>query len=712
MAIDQLNKITALSSADLVPIGSQSLGGDAAITAANLAKYVAGQIDPTATPTPAIPTITSAPVIVGTPIVGQSLSYKAGDVAAYPASTRTQQWIVDGVDSVGATGATFTVPVGASGSLIQVRQTETNTSGAISFPSAALSVFNGITEKKTAIYHPTVLFPELSITEAITAAAAAANAAGGGIVKIPSSSVASPIILTASLPLYSGVMYDGSGSGFDLGVTTGSNNYTGTILQGNGTFPAFAYNATDGAVSPTSYAAFLATFLTGGGAQNFVLKNFSYGVKVGALYKGGCQGSIFRNLFAVQCGWGFWFENQILNRFENLNAELCSVGLGAIVNSGGTALNSGNSTCQQLFGEVQGRLQRGWVFWARGATGSFLNDMSVTDIQVNRSRTSVTQAATMANASANITVTDGTQFAVDLPVSFSATVNGFSTSHVYFVRSVAGNVIQVSETIGGAAITATGNTAVNCVHYGFPCLEVVGYGSNGVQPSFFNDIDMEGGGTSRIVVQNAQGVQFKCGTVGGEEGTAIVKAVTVRNSTDCQFNSSSGLSYDIDAASVTTFITGAKVELGAATGQTSCGLGLQVYKGGDIRYQTNSMTVSMYGQFGPTLVINKNSGAIEFSSNPIGYVYYQTVANGGTVPYANLVVYTGAGAGTVTLPTIPANGEGVPVLLSNPSAGILTVNTAGGQTINGSGTTFNIAANSSRQLCSASKSGTLFWVAA
>jgi len=70
------------------------------------------------------------------------------------------------------------------------------------------------------------------------------------------------------------------------------------------------------------------------------------------------------------------------------------------------------------------------------------------------------QAATMTNSSANIGVTDSTQYAVGSYVQFDATENGFTVGVDYCVLTSTGNVLTLGP-LGGTAIAATGSTAVN-----------------------------------------------------------------------------------------------------------------------------------------------------------------------------------------------------------------------------------------------------------
>lgn len=71
------------------------------------------------------------------------------------------------------------------------------------------------------------------------------------------------------------------------------------------------------------------------------------------------------------------------------------------------------------------------------------------------------QAATMANASANIGVTASASFPVGTPVQVDATQNGFFAGVTYFVLTSSANVLTLAPVAGGTAIVATGAVAVN-----------------------------------------------------------------------------------------------------------------------------------------------------------------------------------------------------------------------------------------------------------
>lgn len=86
-----------------------------------------------------VASLTTDPVIDGTPTVGEVLSYTPGTSAGTNAII-TQQWFADGQPIAGAEGATLTLTAGLSGKQITVRQTVSNSAAIVSRTSAAVTV--------------------------------------------------------------------------------------------------------------------------------------------------------------------------------------------------------------------------------------------------------------------------------------------------------------------------------------------------------------------------------------------------------------------------------------------------------------------------------------------------------------------------------------------------------------------------------------------
>jgi hypothetical protein len=119
----------------------------------------------------------------------------------------------------------------------------------------------------------------------------------------------------------------------------------------------------------------------------------------------------------------------------------------------------------------------------------------------------------MVNAQTSIGVTDSTKFLPQMPVTFSATANGFTVNLTYFILTSAANAVTVALTMGGTAIAATGNTAVNIITQGFAALEFVALSGATFTAQTVLNIDVEGGGTSAIIMQNLSGGFFQVSQV-------------------------------------------------------------------------------------------------------------------------------------------------------------------------------------------------------
>ena len=223
------------------------------------------------------------------------------------------------------------------------------------------------------------------------------------------------------------------GSGLSINPTSGVPN-GGTVLSGNGTFPAFYYVGTAGGSSAqatlgdlgapqASTATLLAGALTGAGVEDIAFNNFSYAIKIGALYNAGAYyGTKLKNLYAYGCTqWAYWFENfQEWDTATGLQSHHSANGQ-AYVASGTTLLNFGNITLSHLFNEGSTGNNgngggRGLYFAARGNSSS-LNDMVVLDAQNNGAYYNSTQSSTPTASNSNLPVTDLSQFGLGMPVT-------------------------------------------------------------------------------------------------------------------------------------------------------------------------------------------------------------------------------------------------------------------------------------------------------
>lgn len=389
----------------------------------------------------------------------------------------------------------------------------------------------------------------------------ASPASGGGAVYYPSANTFGGVmdaIAKAQVDLAAGKtatvkflpeLYDlaGAGQGFPVlsGLTYEGSSYLagssgqllgGTIIQGDGTFDIFSAN-TDDRVSPlTDKIAFISERIMCAHIRKLAILNGRNGIKVGAKYRSGAFLSSLEGLYIKACtGWGVHLENWGDSKVYGLDVfpEAGSTGAGFFAGSGTDNYNHGNMSLIHLFSQNGDYKTRGWCFHARGESGfSVLNDMNVFRLQRNASgvENGLRVAATMANASPNITVPDATAFPLDMPVTFTTAANGFSQWQTYFVVSSSGTTIQIADRMGGTPLNATGNTAVQLACFGRPALEIVGYGTNNtIQPSHFAGLDTEGNGGCMVLLQNSS-TKTDIGTCFNGRGVSVASSLVARNS--------------------------------------------------------------------------------------------------------------------------------------------------------------------------------------
>lgn len=568
------------------------------------------------------------------------------------------------------------------------------------------------------------VFGETLGTEAgIRAAAAIASAAGGGIVQLQPKTYT----ITATLPLLTGVTYRGSGylmSGY--GVLSG-----GTIIQGDGTFPIFSAAATDFGALPGSLAGTRTELVLRCGVKDMALKNGTYGIKCGALYKAGVYWGDFDNLYiSGMTQWGVWFENFIECRFSRFKTETTNgVGHMWFGDSTGTWWNHGNSTVQQLLCEVGGAYTRNIVFMARGAS-SAMNDLTVTDIQSNGHGGRFTDStAAFSNSVPDITVADASKWPVDFPVCVEANVYGFVAYTTYFVVSsnTSTNKIQLSSFMGGAAITPSGSGTATLVGYGWPGLEIVGYGdssNNTIQSSQFFGVDMESWSVAMRVLQNAS-VTAAWGTVNSTQGTQCANTLTCRKAYGAF--SASGIEIpDFDWSSHAGFISmgytlnaGATLPTAGGNGQMpqgmvrttgagggEVGLYLGTSKGG-----SNKVTL---------LPVNAPAQSHIYPRNPLSQRVQTSTSTSLNLNGSHLgaIAFTGGSAATWNLPTLSGNqgGDANTYLggvyeIANCGTANMTVNTAASQLFNNQATksTVTLTPGQSFTIRAQVTGSTFFW---
>lgn len=537
----------------------------------------------------------------------------------------------------------------------------------------------------------TGIFYVKTFTEAeVRAAATAAIAAGGGIVQLPAGS----LTLTQPLPVGSGIVYRGSQMWARFnGLQTDA--VGGTILRGDGTFNCFEYNAADLSVMPTLYNPFLAGMLNGFGLENLSLVGFKNGVKIGGLYNPGMMYSQFKNINCVaNVQWGFWVENYIQCDFWVINS--CDNGAGQIMRaaSGGTALFCGNSNWYHTFALTDTNTSRLICTWPRGGNTSINNETTVGEQSI-RDGTKISQAATMTVSSTSIGVTDSTQFPVGMPVTVSATTNGFNKNQIYYVLSSTANTVTLgNNTFDSSALTATGNTAVNLLTNGYANFELAAQSSTdnltGIQMS---GVDTEGDSSMYFMLQRCQYSNISVGYAIPNDGGHYFRTIVAHSSNWNTFRCCQDYTVDLDA-SAGNELTGNRAEVSSVNSSTSKGYGL----GFSVNYVNDARVAQYRGQLAlngfnhPDMYINTDSRCLEVNR---GLSLKEASVSSGTTlsfeTHGSFVSYTGSGAGSLTLPAITSNSGGGLFEIFNPTSYTLTINSTGTDTFNaGSATSYVI----------------------
>lgn len=510
-------------------------------------------------------------------------------------------------------------------------------------------------------------------------AAIAAAALFGGIVVCEAATYTNPTA-TPLIPS-SGV----SVLGITPRVTFGSNPNTipdsplsqltgGTIFDCNGT-DGFAWNLTALGV-PASQLVFSQSALTNITIKGIGFINCATPIHAGATNNGSAWYSVFEDLYSAQpTGWHI-----NLNNFQHIWVERQRTygpltGMMLFNNDVPAAtLQPGNSTFIDLFGVTgsPGLLVRGIC---HNVVQGVQNQAFHARIQANKQNvTPSIQAATMVNAQATFNVTDGTKFPLTMPVSFQSTANGFTASKIYFVVSSAGNTISVANTVGGAAINATGNTAINIITQGYAPFEMIALAGGTFNNQEIHNLDVEGGGTCAILMQNKSsllmGISQLPLTTQSTQGlccrNVLNSIILSPNGTNTDFDNSASqaITYIGTRAGVCVGTMGQGVYTDSVSGNISLSLGaiFDTQSKGVLTYQpgTNNQNIGNSIAVQPTL--NGNAGP----------TLTQT---------AGIVGFSTSGT-TITLPTFTAASAGEMAIV-NTTVGTQTITTQGGQLFNG-----------------------------
>ncbi|MGA7807251.1 hypothetical protein [Bradyrhizobium sp.] len=560
-------------------------------------------------------------------------------------------------------------------------------------------------------YVPNVYPPGSAITTAaIITAANAACSAGGGVVLLPPVSIA----LTASLPLCNGVIY--SGTGYGMTPAPGTVNPVGTVLTGNNTFPAFAYNTT-ALGSAQTQTAFLQSMLVGAGIMNMTIggsttsTSFTYGIDIGAAYNGGCAGCVFENLFLMNNGqYGLWDENFDGGRIRNVQSvgngasgtQSAPGGQAAFVSSAGSAWVPGNLQILNLSTQAppsNAYNTRNILIEAYNA--SKINALTFDKVQSNSGGVLVyggtKQSASEISGHSCISVTDSTKFAVGEPVAFDTNANDYRFNQIYFVTAInptgcTSNGLGIGNYVGAAAITNANTVSAfaNILAGGFPGIEVDALDTSTIQPSDYTGIDIEGQQTVAIHIQGAFGQHFKGGLVpndgsitGGNSTDGAIRTLSVRTvaggstSYRNEFDLPNGASPDFgfDYTTQQNILEGARFEFGAVNNSGyNTGLGCSIISAtnnapgsGFVTPLLPSLACYFDGAYQPDIYETNTSNAL-FIQHPFQNLVDQISAASGQCydAYHPSYAHTNAGNDSCTLPTINAQWVGITLDFSNP----------------------------------------------
>lgn len=451
------------------------------------------------------------------------------------------------------------------------------------------------------------------------------------------------------------------------------------------------------------------TFIKAGAKNTF---SFAYG-RLKNLYAFG--GSTKRTLFDI--------TNYAQSEFERIYSFGgdgqywgCNYPLGVFI--------PGNSDFRHLFNATNDTgssalVQRGIRFQCED--GSNLNEVHAYNIQNNNGGvTTQTQTATTTAASADIAVTDGTQYPVDMPVWFSSIGSNttLTANIIYFVTYQSGNTIRVSASKGAAAVTPdwSGSTTINTK--GYPGLEVVAVGTGYITSSQFDGLDLEGDAGTHLLLQQTSHTEIgivQCAADQAKWG------VTGRTFSGILRNNFQKTTSDLDKNCKAQW-------LGNRTGTTAAS---QSYGGYGMWYDANAdmVAISMHHDSAisggipvdkPLFWGKKPSPFPWAQANfPIGLAQATqdtTKSFTGSAPVGH-IVFNGAAGQTFTLPTIvdaatKTSMVGYEFWFTNASSNSLAIATSSSQTLNNvaAKTTTTLAANThARFIASKTSGGTLFW---
>lgn len=468
----------------------------------------------------------------------------------------------------------------------------------------------------------------------------------------------------------------------------------GTILEGSGagSGPAFTFVGSGGA--PATWAN---GFLSNVSFENLGFDSWDREFLFGGTNLQGVAYSEFNNLYGTHIGVrAYDFINSVSLWIDDLFGYFPGSGFRMADDLDNSVYGS---TTNSYVGNLQFTLTsfaaEGIVLEATaiGTGGSQLNEILGNYWFVERpGATPQTQHVTMSAGAPSIGVSNDTYLPVGMPVGFTNSANGFVSGQTYFVVSSSSNSIRVSNTYGGPAVSAAGNSAISIKSIGGENIAIRGLGAENlpnagvVSNIHVMQTDSENGSGNCIFLQGVAGGEIDLGecTPNVIAGIALrdVSAFTINNagsSNPTRDNDGYGNEDNYWYGS----FTGPDVQPYGFLGQ-----GKDVGASGGDYYRT-ALAPTVAGEASPGLSVRGTGGNYLYSDFGIGQPYNvngnpnQTMNAGESGIYA----YAGTG-GTCTLPLINnvsfgTSLVGLPYWFTNVGTGPCVIVTQSSQTFSG-----------------------------
>jgi len=338
---------------------------------------------------------------------------------------------------------------------------------------------------------------------------------------------------------------------------------SGTRFLGDytGNYDCFTANNTDLGSPPVGFSN---TAVSNVHLRDCAIEGFRYPIKVGGVNNPGLFGSSLHNIWLTKNTMPLELHNfsrlDLSNLFCTDQTDGVDGGMRFVSSVAQGTFIPGKSVFKQFQVHRRYLKNRGLRFEA--LAGCNLQGIEANKLEVSAYyQAAFTQNATYTSGSANITVTDGTQYLVGYAVVPTATQYGFIAGWTYFVTSVVGNVITLSNRINGLTnVLATGSgTVTNGLKTGgFPCMTMAAFDgvATGIDSCHFLGVTLAGspsGSGTGIVAQSLYNSTIGMSSIlGGFENHLVIHGST----TSSVHASTSNLSTDFDDAAYLTHYIG------------------------------------------------------------------------------------------------------------------------------------------------------------